>query len=219
MGFVFRTSEQAARDLFSDDHEREVPLQVDFNPWPSLSGRTDDIIGNICQSVPLAHLKRITMDGCRLSSTVWADTFWHLQELRTIELINMGLSDLIETLSIPTRPPLPNSEGLKGRGPHQVFAPSLEEIVLDNIWFIDGIDGYDDIYPEKVQRLYRVLARRQKEAGRALELLKLVDCWFLYKGDDEYLSGVVGQVDWDRKVQDGLGRWSTDDEDDEDDEN
>ena len=196
MRFIFRTSENAV-DLFTGrvDYERGAPLKVDFDSWPPLSKQRDDIIGNICQSVPLAHLKRITLDGCRLSSTVWADTFWHLQELRTIELINMGLSDLIETLSIPSRPPLPNTEGQEGQGPCQVFAPSLEEIVLDEIGFIDYMDGPDDIYPDKVQRLFGVLARRRQEAGRALERLKLFHCMFLHEGDVEYLSGVVGQVD------------------------
>jgi hypothetical protein len=213
--FIFRTSEQAAHP-FSDDHEREVPLQMDFIPWPPLSGRSEDIAGNICQSVPLAHLKRITLDDCRLSSTVWADTFWHLQELRSIKLINLGLSDLIKALSIPSRPPLPNSEGPKGRGPRQVFAPSLEEIVLNNVWFIEDRDGYGDIYPDKVQHLFRVLARRKKEAGRALELLELGDCRCLYDGDVEYLSDVVEHVDWDGIAQDGFGRRSTDDEYDDD---
>ncbi|KAF8551987.1 hypothetical protein OG21DRAFT_1444288 [Imleria badia] len=199
MRFTFGASENAASPSwfsYMEDNE-EVPLSVGFIPWPLRSKRGDDAIRDICQSVPLAHLKNIFLEDYCLSSTVWADTFWHLPELRYIELICKGLSDLIETLSIPSRPPLPNTEGPKGRGPRQVFAPSLEEIILDRIAFTDQIDGYDNIYADnlKVERLYRALARRQKEAGRKLPRLGLYRCSYLYKDDVEHLRCVVEHVE------------------------
>ena len=207
MRFVFGTLENVAPSTNSKNFEHEAaPLKVDFDPWPPLSRRGDDMIGMICQSVPLAHLERITLEDCSLSPTVWEDTFWDLQGLRTIELIGAGLSDLIETLLFSSRSPSPNSEGLP-----QVFAPSLEEIVLQNIAFVDYRDGYDDIYV--MPRLIRALARREKEAGRALKRLGLYYCLQLDNDDVQGLSDVVGSVDWDLGEQDR--RSSTDNSEDE----
>lgn len=103
---------------------------------------------------------------------------------------------------MPTCPPLPNTEGPKGRGPRQVFAPALDNLELENIGFTEEWDGKDDIYPDKVRRLSLALAKRKREAGRALGRIGLTDCWYFYRRDVAEFVGVVDFVDWDERVHD-----------------
>ena len=187
--FSFSTSES----LFFAG-ENTTALGVDFHPWTPLS-EPNLIIQNIFQHVHLIHLKNINLENCPLSSTIWMDTFWHLPELRSIRLTRQGLPGLLEALSHPSLPPSPNREGPKGRGPRQVFAPSLEEIKLCEFEFDDELN--DETCISMVRHLIWALSRRKKEAGRPLQQLDLIECRSLCVEDVEALSDVVGSVYWD----------------------
>lgn len=53
---LFGTSGKAANPTTYTDDQKEVALDASFILWPPLSDQSDDIIKDICQSVPLAHL-------------------------------------------------------------------------------------------------------------------------------------------------------------------
>lgn len=205
MDFTFGTSEKVAdlphRFPSSTEYERAIPLTVTFRPFEPRLFERDDIIENIFQSVPLANLKKFLLDSYSLPSTIWEDTFRDLPKLRSITLVKKGLPDLVDTLSIHYPPPPPNTEGPTCPDPFQVFAPSLEQIELVEIGFIDRWNG--EFYRNRVERLLRALTRRQEVTGRALERLDLYDCRYLYSFHVQHLSRVVGSLKWDEKEREG----------------
>ena len=236
VGFIFSTAEcDDGRRAFSasttsydlghlhEDWDCNIPLMVDIVLRTSLSNHREDLVGNVCRSVPLTHLQsaHFTFDsGNSLSRAFWTRTFGHLQELWQIKLCGVNLEGLVRALCHASHH-AKNKSGNLEPGSVQTFAPALKELKLCDVPFSKACYGRsqgDSNYCTCSARcLYDALSNRDAE-GHCLQRLVIADCMYIHDDDVEGLREWVADVDWDGVLRTIPNSESEDEEDEEDDE-
>jgi hypothetical protein len=199
MFIVFSTSgrtcgRQRCNSSLYNDCDCNTPLKVDVD-WRPHTEHWNDLVVGICRSVPLARLRNLILDRCHLPSALWFDIFWHLGELRYIELTSGDLSDILLPLSLSSRPLPENADRPTDQRTSQLFAPSLEELYLNGVKVPRNYrcGGNPSMHGSHVTLFCEALARR-RAAGHALILLLINGSFSFSQREVVHLEQVVRAV-------------------------
>ncbi|KAH0838760.1 hypothetical protein J3R83DRAFT_7135 [Lanmaoa asiatica] len=179
---------------FFKDCDCDVPLKIDIDR-PSHTEHWNELVVGICRSVPLACLKNLILDGCRLPSVVGFDIVLHLPELRYIESIGGDLADITLLLSLFPRPLPESADKPADQRASQPFAPSLQELCLNGVSIPRGIrcGGNPSIHGSHVV-LFRDALMRRRAAGHELERLLINGSLSFTRKEVVYLGEVVSRI-------------------------
>ncbi|KAF9244109.1 hypothetical protein BU15DRAFT_71678 [Melanogaster broomeanus] len=207
-----------------EDWDCGIPLKLDIDFWSTTGMDREGLIGGVCRSVSLTHLRgaRLTIDiTTSLSPAFWKGTFGHLQELRFIRMTDTTRQGLAAMLSLGPHHRSENQDGATVEGSLQVFAPSLAELELESVDFSEDClgrtQGNSDQCTTSALCLYDALSRR-KAGGYALRQLVISDCMYVYGHHVAKWEKVVDKVDWDMVTRTEDDYEDEDDEDDDEDE-
>ncbi|KIJ20956.1 hypothetical protein PAXINDRAFT_165772 [Paxillus involutus ATCC 200175] len=213
--FVFSTSEyDYHRRPFSslitsyegyrlEDWSCDIPLKLDIDLGISAGVDVEGLIGGICRSVSLTHLRsaHLSVDvNTPLSSTFWKGTLGHLQELRLIQVTGDALEGLTSVLSLG-RHHCSEHRDRTFESSAPVFAPSLAELGLYSVQFSEDCSPRASANPESCYSsalcLYDALSRRKAE-GYGLQKIVVNNCMYVFQEHVSQWETVVDTVEWDR---------------------
>ncbi|KAF9238631.1 hypothetical protein BU15DRAFT_75083 [Melanogaster broomeanus] len=174
-----------------EDWDCCIPLKLEIDVSPSED--LEPLVGDICRTIPMAHLHTLThLASTRslLSSSFIGTTFGSLQELQLIKLIALGMVEWASTLSPGSCKRKHNIEEAP-----DIFAPALAELQLTAVHFAHDCNPMSP-YCSSASCLCKALAQR-KAKGYVLKKLVIACSNYVSNAQVEDLRGVVDEVDWD----------------------
>ncbi|KAF9232488.1 hypothetical protein BU15DRAFT_81175 [Melanogaster broomeanus] len=222
VGFVLSTSERDCDVPFysvhgqyhlHEDWDRGISLKLDIEFNLRLPGDQDRLIGDICRTIPMVHLRTLVHFSSinvfdNLSSYFLKTTFGTLQELRFIRLIHLSMRNWVAALTPGLCRERSGVENVE-----DIFASALAELQVIAVTFGHGCRRRDlEDCEGTAWCLRRALARR-KAKGYALKKLVIVDSGYVSDAQVEKLRTVVDEVDWDGYIQPAISISSSDGDD------
>ncbi|KAF8555365.1 hypothetical protein OG21DRAFT_1496321 [Imleria badia] len=144
-GLTFSRSERDSDNLyFTMRRNRDCysPLQIFFDSELSLeTSDGDNIINDICCSIPLPNVQSLHACSPPYSSAFWRKFLGHFPDLRYLKLSDSDMPDLASVLTGPTTHEDEENQGgntPSDRDQDRILVPRLEELELDLITFSPG---------------------------------------------------------------------------------